>query len=87
MSETFEVARHRVLGGFAVAFLMAAGYSKRAVLKMGDLTDVPPERIHELLAAKVAERKKTVDWAKRRRLKLGVGAQKKLKQARKGQKK
>ena len=87
MSETFEAGRRRVLGGFAVAFLMAAGYSKRAVLKMGDLTDVPPERIHELLAAKIEKRKKAFDWAKTRRIQLGLRAQKKLKQARRAQKK
>lgn len=83
MSEVRDAEHRRILGGFAAAFLMAAGYSQSAVMKFGDLSNVSPEQIHELLAAKVAERKRALEWAKTRRIQVGLGAQKKLKRARK----
>ncbi len=83
MTEAYDAERRRILGGFAAAFLMAAGYSRSAVLKMGDLSDISSQRVHELLAAKVEERKRVLEWAKTRRIQLGIEAQKKLKRARK----
>jgi ribosomal protein L32E len=83
MSEAYDAERRRILGGFAAAFLMTGGYSQVAVQKMGDLSDISPQRVHELLAAKVEERKRALEWAKTRRIQVGIEAQKKLKRARK----
>lgn len=66
MSEARDAERRRVLGGFAAAFLMGAGYSQSAVLKLGDLSGVTAERIRELLAAKLQEQKSALEWAKTR---------------------
>lgn len=66
MAEARDAERRRVLGGFAAAFLMGAGYSQSAVLKFGDLSDVTAERIRELLTAKLQEQKSALEWAKTR---------------------
>jgi hypothetical protein len=83
MSEARDAVRRRVLGGFAAAFLMGAGYSQSAVLKFGDLSGVTAERIQELLTSKLHEQKDTIEWAKTRHIQIGIGARKKLKRARK----
>ena len=75
--------RRRVLGGFARAFLMGAGYSESDVVRLGDLSGVTAERIQELLTVKLEEQKRTIEWASTRELELGIGARKKLKRARK----
>jgi hypothetical protein len=65
-SEARDAERRKVLGGFAAAFLMGAGYSRFEVDGLGDLSDVGAERIRELLTAKLQEQKSTLEWAKKR---------------------
>ncbi len=66
MSEAGETERRKLLGGFAAAFLMAAGYSQYDADKLGDLSKAGSERIRKLLAAKLEERKRVLEWAKKR---------------------
>lgn len=74
MSEAQDAERRRLLGGFAAAFLIAAGYNQYDVDKLGDLSDVTVERIRELLSAKLQEQKRVFEAAKNARFGLLPGA-------------
>lgn len=76
MSEARDAEQRRLLGGFAAAFLMAAGYNQYDVGKLEDLSDAGPERIRELLSAKLQEQKRVFEWAKKRHFGVLPGAKK-----------
>jgi hypothetical protein len=76
MSEAQDAEQRRLLGGFAAAFLMAAGYNQYDVDRLEDLSDVCPERIRELLSAKLQEQKRVFEAAKNARFGPLPGAEK-----------
>ena len=62
MSENRELRKRELLGQFAQKFLMAVGYSEYEVSGLGDLSNVDPAKIKEMLHAKTEEAR-SIEWA------------------------